>query len=40
MVKYDFHGLLDNEEFEELAIDIIAERECVDPNTIRRYPKG
>ncbi|KJD42214.1 hypothetical protein [Paenibacillus terrae] len=40
MKEYDFHALLDDVEFEALAIDIVRVRENLEPNVIRRYPKG
>lgn len=40
MKEYDFHSLLDDYEFESLAVDIIRVRENLEPNMIRRYPKG
>lgn len=38
--NYDFHALLDDVEFEALAIDIVRVRENLEPNVFRRYPKG
>lgn len=40
MIKYDFHALLNHEEFESLAIDIVSIRENLEPNMIRKYPRG
>ncbi|MFB5761423.1 nSTAND3 domain-containing NTPase [Paenibacillus medicaginis] len=40
MKEYDFHALLDDVEFEALAVDVIRVREDLEPNEFRRYPRG